>query len=42
MVPAGTINLAKNKKVSSSDDSPDVGTLDMVNDGDKAGDEGSW
>ena len=42
LVPAGTINLAKNKKVSSSDDSPDVGTLDMVNDGDKAGDEGSW
>ena len=42
MVPAGTINLAKNKKVSSSDENPDVGTLDMVNDGDKAGDEGSW
>ena len=42
LVPAGTINLAKNKKVSSSDDSPDVGTLDLVDDGDKAGDEGSW
>ena len=42
LVPAGTINLAKNKKVSSSDENPDVGTLDMVNDGDKAGDEGSW
>jgi hypothetical protein len=42
MVPAGTINLARNKKVSSSDNSPDVGTLDMVDDEDKAGDEGSW
>ena len=42
LVPAGTINLARNKKVSSSDDSPDVGTLDLVDDGDKAGDEGSW
>jgi hypothetical protein len=42
MVPAGTINLARNKKVSSSDNNPDVGTLDMVDDGDKAGDEGSW
>lgn len=42
MVPAGTVNLAKGKKVSASDDSPVVGTLDLVNDGDKAGDEGSW
>ena len=42
LVPAGTINLARTKKVSSSDDSPDVGTLDLVDDGDKAGDEGSW
>ena len=42
LVPAGTINLAKSKKVTSSDENPDVGTLDMVNDGDKAGDEGSW
>jgi hypothetical protein len=42
MVPAGTINLAKGKKVTASDDSPVVGTLDMVTDGDKAGDEGSW
>lgn len=41
-VPAGTINLARNKKVTSSDSNPDVGTLDMVVDGDKAGDEGSW
>ena len=41
-VPAGTINLARNKKVTASDSNPDVGTLDMVDDGDKAGDEGSW
>src|SRR5579863_185183 len=42
MVPAGTVNLAKGKKVTSSDDNPVVGTLDLVTDGDKAGDEGSW
>jgi F5/8 type C domain len=42
LVPAGTVNLAKNKKITASDDNPVVGTLDLVNDGDKAGDEGSW
>jgi hypothetical protein len=42
MVPVGTINLAKGKKVTSSDNNPVVGTLDLVTDGDKAGDEGSW
>src|SRR3974390_1557441 len=42
MVPAGTVNLAKGKKVTSSDSNPVVGTLDLVTDGDKAGDEGSW
>jgi F5/8 type C domain len=41
-VPAGTINLAKNKKVTSNDNNPVVGTLDMVTDGDKDGNEGSW
>ncbi len=41
MVPAGSVNLAKGKKVTSSDNNP-VGTLDLVTDGDKAGDEGSW
>jgi hypothetical protein len=41
MVPAGTVNLAKGKKVTASDSNPNVGTLDMVTDGDKAGDEGS-
>src|SRR6202008_2214195 len=42
IVPAGTINLAKGKKVTGSDTNPVVGTLDLVTDGDKAGDEGSW
>lgn len=42
MVPAGTLNLAKGKKVTSSDNDPVVGTLDMIDDGDKAGEEGSW
>jgi hypothetical protein len=42
MVPAGTLDLAKGKKVTSSDNNPVTGTLDLVTDGDKAGDEGSW
>src|SRR5580698_3897349 len=42
MVPASTLNLAKGKKVTASDSNPVVGTLDLVTDGDKAGDEGSW
>src|ERR1700692_978149 len=42
MVPAGTINLAKGKKATGSDTNPVVGTLDLVTDGDKACDEGSW
>jgi hypothetical protein len=41
-VPVGTVNLAKGKKVTASDSDPVVGTLDLVADGDKAGDEGSW
>jgi hypothetical protein len=41
-VPAGTTNLAKGKKVTASDSNPNVGTLDMVVDGDKDGNEGSW
>jgi hypothetical protein len=42
MVPAGSVNLAKGKNVTGSDNSPVVGTLDLITDGDKAGDEGSW
>src|SRR6185312_3014507 len=41
-VPAGALNLARNKKITASDNSPVVGSLDLANDGDKAGDEGSW
>lgn len=42
MVPVGTVNLAKGKKVTSSSGDPVVGTLDLITDGDKEGDEGSW
>jgi hypothetical protein len=42
LVPAGTVNLAKGKKVTASDDAPIIGTLDLITDGDKEGDEGSW
>jgi hypothetical protein len=42
LVPPGVVNLAKNKKVTASDNNPVTGTLDLVTDGDKAGDEGSW
>ncbi|HVU28298.1 MAG TPA: discoidin domain-containing protein [Verrucomicrobiae bacterium] len=44
LVPAGTTNLALNKKVTSSASDSDIitGTLDLVTDGDKGGDEGSW
>lgn len=42
LIPAGCVNLAKGKKVSASDTDPVVGTLDLVTDGDKEGDEGSW
>ena len=41
-VPVGTINLARGKKVISSDRDPVIGTLDLITDGDKAGDDGSW
>jgi len=42
LVPAGSVNLAKGKKTTASDAEPVVGTLDLVTDGDKEGDEGSW
>ncbi len=42
LVPAGTVNLAKGKKVTASDSEPVIGTLDLITDGDKEGDEGSW
>jgi len=42
MIPAGSVNLAKGKKVTASDSDPVVGDLPMLTDGDKAGDEGSY
>lgn len=43
MVPTGTVNLAKGKKITSSDkDEPVTGKLDLITDGDKAGEDGSW
>jgi len=42
MVPAGTVNLSSNKTVTSSVTEPINGTLDLITDGDKAGDEGSF
>ena len=42
LVPAGTTNLARGKKVTSSAGDPIIGTLDLITDGDKEGDEGSW
>jgi hypothetical protein len=42
MVPVGATNLAAGKKVTASDTDPVVGTPDLVTDGDKSGDEGSW
>jgi hypothetical protein len=42
MVPPGTTNLAAGKTVTASDSEPIIGTLDMITDGDKSADEGSW
>ncbi len=40
LVPAGTTLLSKGKKVTSSDDNPIIGTLDLITDGDKDAGEG--
>lgn len=42
MVPPGTTNLATGKKVTASDSEPIIGSLDMITDGDKEAEEGSW
>lgn len=42
LAPAGTTNLARNKKVTSSDSEPVLGALDFVTDGQKEGTEGNW
>jgi hypothetical protein len=42
MVPAGTVNLALHKEVTSSDPEPVVGDLSMITDGEKGADEGNY
>jgi len=42
MVPSGTANLSLKKTVTGSDPEPINGSYDLVTDGDKAGDEGSY
>jgi len=42
LVPAGTVKLSKGKPVTASDNEPVVGSLDLVTDGDKEGEEGCW
>ena len=39
-VPAGTVLLSKGKKVTSSDDNPIIGTLNLITDGEKDAGEG--
>jgi len=41
-VPEGVVNLAANKKVTSSDMQPIIGELNLVTDGDKEGSDGSY
>jgi hypothetical protein len=42
LAPAGTVNVAAGKAVSSSDSDPVIGDLDMITDGDKAGTDGTY
>lgn len=42
MVPKGTVNIALEKEVTSSDDFPVIGELEYVTDGDKDGADGSY
>ena len=42
LVPKGVVNLALNKKVTSSDMEPVLGDLSLITDGEKAGDEGNY
>jgi hypothetical protein len=42
LVPEGTVLLSKGKKVTSSDDNPIIGTLDLITDGDKQAGEGYY
>jgi hypothetical protein len=42
LAPAGVTNVAKGKKVTSSDSEPVIGEIDQVTDGDKKGADGSY
>jgi len=42
MVPEGTTNVAKGKKVTSSDSAPIIGELEMITNGDKEAADGSY
>ena len=42
MVPKGTVNIAEEKDVTSSDDFPVIGELEYLTDGDKDGADGSY
>jgi hypothetical protein len=42
LAPAGVTNVAKGKKVTSSDELPVIGEIEQVNDGDKKGADGSY
>ncbi|MFA5263203.1 MAG: discoidin domain-containing protein [Opitutaceae bacterium] len=42
LVPAGVTNLAKGKTVTGSDSAPVIGDLNLITDGDKSSDEGSF
>ena len=42
LVPDGVALLSQNKQVTASDDEPMLGTLEMITDGDKVGDEDSF
>src|SRR5512145_1164328 len=42
LAPAGVTNVAKGKKVTSSDMEPVIGEIEQVNDGDKKGADGSF
>jgi hypothetical protein len=42
LVPAGTKNISKGKPVSSTDEEPIIGEIDMITDGDKEAGDGSF
>jgi hypothetical protein len=42
LVPAGTVSLSKGKKITASDNEPLLGSLDLLTDGDKSAEEGSY